>query len=1335
MLAHARLRPFIGRLLRVTAVVFALAVAGAATASAQVSPTGSISGSVVDASGAVVAGATVTIKHTETNAQYDARTSENGTFNVPSLPVGVYTATVTGPGFKQTVVTNVKVDVGKSANVAVALEVGNVNETVTVEGGAEVLQTTNTAISTTVSQRQVVDLPFATRDAMQIVLVQPGTSTPGVPRASSVNGLPKGSLNITLDGINVQDNLLKSSDGFFTSTQLKADAISEFTVTTGTQGADSSAGGAILVAGRTKSGSNDLHGGGFWQHRNTALNANYYFNNIDGLPRDRILLNQFGGNIGGPIWKDRVFFFHNYEEFRLPQTYNAARTVLTEAARTGVYTYAAPRAATLPADCSALSATQMLCTRNLYALAAARNPSLPSGTRAFPTTPDPVVAGLLADFFAGTQRGGTLKSRVASASDYNRFDYNFQTPGTNVRRFPTTRFDWHINPNHQLEFVHHYQQYVSNPDAVNGQLPVVPGAGIVLGSADPVTGSIIRNVFSGALALRSTLSSNLVNEVRGTLGNGGISIFGQEATPALYAHTGGNALDFPFISDPFTRSTQSRRHTPTYTLYDNVTWTHGSHSTTMGGSFTYIKSYQDSIGRQAIPLVAFGIAAGDPVNNGATSIFTAANFPGSTAAQRTDAGSLYALLTGRVSGITRSSTYNPESERFEYVSFTEQNRHKEFGLYAQDQWRLSPTLTVNAGLRWELDFAPRNVNGIYTTAGYQSVWGVSGEGNIFRPGVFQDRQVPQFRLVTPEDKPYQTRYTDFAPSFGVAWSPDLGSLGAFPRALFGKGGQTVLRGGYSIAFVREGFNTFHLMWGSNEGPTLNLNVTPGTTPAEFGSPGSVLFRDPTLPARPLPTGDRFPLTAGPGASFNEWEPNLRMGYVQSWSLGLQRELTKNMALEVRYVANHGTKLWRQLELNEVNIFENGFLSEFRIAQENLRLARQIDPASNNFGLQAGVPGTRAIPLISTALGLSSDATFATTISRGEAGRLASNIAFNTTRMNNLMNASLIPFTTLSDGSRVSNFFIVNPLATAGSFLVVGDGHSTYNSMQVELRRRISRGLLFDGSYTWSKSLSNMFASSSVVFAQPTTLRDSGHDKGPSPFDLRHGFKVNGIWELPFGPGRRWLDTKLPVVGRVLEGWQIGGVARIQSGTPLQLTSGRLPFNGSSSTTRIDGGVVLHNITTDQLQKMVEVRKTPGGVVYWLPDSIIQNTLAAFETGGRTLANLDPNAPYIGPPTTAGELGARVYLYGPWQKRIDFNVLKRTRITETVNFEFRAQFLNIFNYQNFFIGGLDSVNSPILSGGGIGSQFGQTRSAYRDITVSGTNDPGGRLVEFQLRLNF
>jgi len=1294
----------------------------------QAVPTGSISGTVSDESGSLVPNATVVIKSSATNAEYNVQTSDGGTFTVPSLAAGLYTATVSAPNFKQTLVRNIKVDVAQTTNVNVSLEVGQLSETVTVESGGDILQTTNTDISSRITGRQIIELPFATRDAMQLVLVQPGTQTAGTPRSSSFNGLPKGSLNITLDGINVQDNLLKSSDGFFTGTQLKADAISELTTSSATPGAESSAGGAAVVRGTTRAGTNDFHGGAFWQHRNTALNANYYFNNLDGLPRDRLLLNQFGGNLGGPIWRNRVFFFFNYEEFRLPQTYGASRVLITDLASSGVYTYR--------------DSTGVIRNINLLTLAGNQNPSLPATVRPYATTLDPTVANLQ-NLFSQGARNGTVRDRIASASDYIRRDLTFQAPGTNIRRFPTARFDWNITKNNQLEFVYHYQQYFSDPDAVNGQLPVVPGEGIVLGASEPVTGSIIRNAYSGAIAWRSTISSNLTNEVRGTLGNGGISIFGSEAAPGLFSGRRGYSLVWPSNwSNPQTRSSQSRRHTPIWILYDNATLIKGEHSFNFGGSFTFIKSFQSSIGTQAIPSITFGIAAGDPVNTGATSIFTTTNFPNSSAAQRTDAAALYALVTGRISSMSASASLDPDSKKYARGAFIEQNRQKELGFYIQDSWRFRPNLTFNYGARWELDFAPRNVNGIYTTAGYESIYGVSGVGNVFKPGLFANNIIPQFRLVDKDDKPYKTRYNDIAPSFGLAWTPHFGFKNGLVRRVLGRDGETVLRGGYSIAFVREGMNTFNLMWGSNQGGTVSLSVSPGTTPNDFVGPapfntatsvrpGSVWFRDAVLPSRAIPASN-FPITAGPGASFNEWDPNLRMGYVQSWSAGVQRELTKNTALEIRWVGNHGTNLWRQLEINEVNIFENGFLAEFNRAQRNLLIARAANPASNNFGNQ-GLPGQQNISIIQTALGTTNDAGFATTIQRGLAGTLANNIAFNATRMNNLINANLIPSVTLTDGTKVSNFFIANPLATGGAYLVTNSGHTTYNSLQIELRRRFSRGLLLDGSYTFGKSLTNMFNSSSAVFIQPTTLRDSNYDKGPSPFDIRQAFKINGIYELPVGPGRRWLNTKMPVVGKLLEGWQIGGVARIQSGTVLRLTGGRFTFNQNINT--LDNGVILHNITTKQLQDLVKIRQTPGGIVYWLPQSIIDNTLAAFETGGKTLADLNPSAPYVGPPTTPGELGARIYLYGPWQKRIDLNILKRTRITERVTFDFRVQFLNAFNYANFFIGGLDSVNSPILGGGGIGAQFGQTRSAYRDITVSGTNDPGGRLIEFQGRLNF
>jgi len=1217
-------------------------------------------------------------------------------------------------------VKEVKLDTGTVATVNVALEVGGATEQVVVTGGGAVINSDNANVASTITGRQIGELPWTTRDAMQLILTLPGVQTPGTPRTSSINGLPKSAMNITIDGANVQDNFLKSSDGFFTSTQAKSDAIEEVTLSTAVPGAESAGGGAVQIKFVTKSGSNDWHGGLFWQHRNTALNSNYYFNNIDGLPRDVMKLNQAGGRIGGPIsipklfnGRDKAFFFVNYEEFRLPQLYpSGTRTVLADSARNGNYSYR--------------DSGGTVRTVNLYSIAAARN---------FPSTPDPTIAEALGLISQQSQQG-VLNSRVAAFNDFNRMDLNFQDPGRNIRRFPTVRLDFNVTKDHHVEFVHNYQHYFSDPDAVNGQLNQYPGSGIVVGHPG-VTGSIYRNNFTFALAERWTITSKLINEVRLTSSGNGTSVFTREFSPGLFDFWGGFAVSNPFSSAFFSRSTQSRRNTPVKTIEDQINWVKGSHTLNFGVAYTRVSSFTQSVGRQVVPAITLGIATGDPVNTGSTSIFTAANFPGSTSTQRSEAAALYALLTGRISSTTSSASF--DGQQFSLAPATVLAHQNEWGFYAQDSWKVRPNLTLNYGLRWEFQPSPLNDNLVYTRPGFDGLFGVSGPGNIFKPGVFEG-EPSEYRLIGKDEKAFDNKYKNFAPAFGFAWQPGFSS--GILGKMFGSAGQTVLRGGYSIAFTREGFNSYTTMFDFNEGVSVQLGTSAASFPDEFGPAGSRLLRDgpgsyPFLSA-PDPV---FPFTARQGASLNDFHPDLTTGYVQSWSFGIQREITKDMAVEVRYVGNHGAKLWRQFELNEVNIFENGFLDEFKIAQRNLAIFTRANPNCGQAGQPAcnygntGLAGQMNIPIIGTSIGSNTDLTTLTSLQRGEAGRLANSIAGNLTRMNRLINAGLVPSIVMPDPNNpgvnlpaLSNFFIVNPRSPANVFVMANGADSSYNALQIEFRRRMAQGLLVQGSYVWSKSLTNMFANSSAVFSQPTTLRNVGYDKGPAPRDSRHGFKIDWIHELPVGPGRRFLSTSMPVIKKVLEGWQWSGVARIQSGTPLLLTGGRQTFNN------FDAGVTLNNITAKELQEMVKIRKETicdasgcRGVVFWLPQEIIDNTLAAFELGGA----LDPNAPYIGPPTNPGELGSRIFLYGPWTSRFDFSVMKRTSITETANFEFRVQFLNAFNQS---IITLQAPGTDVASSG-ITTSFGQTRNAYRDFAVSGTNDPGGRLVEFQLRFNF
>ncbi len=1262
-----------------------------AVVSGQVT-SGRLSGTVVDPQGAAAPGAVVTVVNQQIKRTFSVTTDERGQWAVASVPTATYRVTVNAPGFKTAVVADVGVDAATPATVNVTLELGDVAETVEVAAGAEILQTSTATVNATLTGRQIHELPFTTRNALELILSLPGTQTPGTPRTSSINGLPMGTLNITLDGINIQDNLLKSY-GFEVAILPKSDAIEEVTVSTANPGADNSGEGAAQIKFVTRSGTNQYHGGGFWQHRNTALNANYYFNNIDGLPRDRIVLNQFGGRLGGPILKDRLFFFFSHEEFHLPQTYGARRTVVTPAARQGLFTYQD-------------TVTRQLRTVNLYELAAAGNARLPGNIRPFAATPDPTVANILSEIERLSSQSGSLRSRIDTANDHNRFDFTFQARGGLARRFPTLRLDANLTNKHHLEFVYNYQSGHSG-----AAIPtVLPGAGSVLGHS-PTAGAR-HGVYSAVTAVRSTLTPQLTSEVRVGIGGGDMLLFAQEIVPPLFAQWRGYAPGLAFVSSPFTASSQSRYQVPTWNSNANVTWSRGSHLWNFGGSFTQVYNWAESVGNQVIPSIGFGLAPNDPANTGGTSLFTLENFPNSTPGQRGDAAALYAVLTGRVSGIGRSVALDENTKTYGPFPRTDRNRQREFALYLQDSWRLRPSFTFNYGVRWDLQLPFVNLNTTYTRVGLEGLYGVSGVGNLFRPGVLTGT-VPQYFPVESERGAYKTFTKQFSPSVGFAWRlPGAGS--PLLKWLLGSaGGRSVLRAGYSIATVREGMDAFTSVWGSNQGRTLTASVDPSNFPAEFGPPGSVWFRDPVLPSRAVANRPSYPIPVLPGNSVRDFDPNLRFSYVPSWTLSFQRALGADTVLDVRYVGDAGVGLWRRSNLNEVNIFENGFLDEFTMAMNNLAIARRANPNSVNFGDQ-GLPGQKDIPIIRNALGFGSDTATATTIERGLAGSMASSIAFNTARMNRLIAAGYPP-----------NFFVVNPaVGGAGSLIMRNGAHSTYHALQVDLRRRLSAGLLVQSSYVWSKSLTNMLTGG--LATQLLSLRDPRLDKGPSPWDIRHAIKLNWIYELPFGPHRRYFSgARASVLRKALEGWEIAGVSRTQSGSPELQSGGRATFN------QLDGGVILHNLTARQFQDLMKIRKDPRGSVYVLPQSFIDNTKAAFETGGKTLRDLDRGAPYLGPVTEPGRLGYQVFLYGPWQARWDMSVVKKTWIGERKNIEFRAQFLNALNTANFLFGDADNV----VNFEGVGARYGETRDAYRDIFPLGANDPGGRLIEFVLRFNF
>jgi hypothetical protein len=605
--------------------------------------------------------------------------------------------------------------------------------------------------------------------------------------------------------------------------------------------------------------------------------------------------------------------------------------------------------------------------------------------------------------------------------------------------------------------------------------------------------------------------------------------------------------------------------------------------------------------------------------------------------------------------------------------------------------------------------------------------------------------VTQLNILEPGVKPYKTDFNNFLPSVGVAYSPDWKN-GLLHR-LIGNSGQTVLRAGYSISTVREGSSIASSILASNPGGITDFSKTTGLSNLQRLTPGT-LFRDRAALAPPaLPTEIAFPFTPVNTAGVNTFEPNLRIGYVQSWTAGIQREITKDMVVEARYVGNRGVKLWRQVNLNEINLIENGFINEFRLAQQNLA-ANIAQGRGNTFRYAGPNTGTSPLPITLAYLNGIAPANSGTCGATGQPtcatlyssplfanatllGQLATTNAQPSAFANNLFNNDARAALAAAAGIP-ANEFIVNPNARGGAFVVTNMGRSYYDAFTLELRRRMAQGLLVQGSYTFGKSLTNEYASNLDLFINPPTFRNDRLGRVESPFDIRHGFKTDWIYELPFGRGRRFGEGIGKFANWLVGGWDWQGTARLQSGTPFSF-----------------GNVQLVGMTKKDLQHAIEIRKSispiptaSGDQVLYLPDDIILNTWRAFNTSGTTANGFTQGAPsgrYIAPagsggcvPSFGGQCGfANLILHGPRFFRFDTSVIKRIRFTENTNIEMRAEFLNAINNQNFRIGAAGNEVTSVTNFAA--ATFGTTLEAYRDIST--TNDPGGRIIQLVLRINF
>jgi hypothetical protein len=1223
------------------ALVLTLAVG--VTAYAQGSFFSSLTGTVVDSEGLPIPGASVKVKNNGTGAELDLVTGGDGQFTATNIPGGVYSVTVELAGFRTTTLNTVTVNAAVPASVKITLQVGTIAENVTVVGeSATVVQSQSPAISTNLTGQQITSLPLTSRNALDSLTSLAGFNTSGAARSSTVSGLPRSAINITLDGMSVQDNYLKTTDGYFARLSPLLDSVEEVTVTTAGNTADATGQGAVQIRFVTKSGTNSWTGTAYEYLRHDALNANTWFRNRDlppdpetgKAPKNELRQYQHGFAQGGPIIRNKSFFFFNYEELRSPSSSTLQRNILTPEAASGIFSY------------NTAGGVQRA---NLLQIAAA-NGQLASL--------DPTVSKILGQIQAGTATTGG----VTPLNNPLVQQYTWSTPTKNFNPSPTVRVDYEVTRTHRLTGSFNYRHINSTPDTTNSaQLPFPNSL---------QTGSQQSTRWTTSESLRSTFGDSVFNEFR-VGGSGGATLFSPEFETAMFSDTNGYRLNLngaccgtgAALTNWSLGAGQSSREASTKVVENTTTWLKGNHN--MQAGFTMVQADVWLANQTLVPTANFGINSSEA----ADAIFNATTLPGAAAADITQAKNLYAMLTGRITSLTGDARINAAGDQYVALGPSRaEGRMREFNIFVSDSWRMSPNMTVSAGLRYALQNPFYPTNDSYTTVTEESLWGISGVGNLFQPGAPQGPR-PTYATYSKGVYAYNPDRNNIAPSAGVAWQVPAAE-GGFSKWLRGsEDGDVVVRGGWAMAFQRPGMSDFTGVFGANQGIQANIQSDQNNTPLPI-----LLRNNPSLQAAPAVTR---PLpVANITSSLNAYDADIQMPYTQSWSIGWQRKVTRDSAIELRYVGSKHESDWDTININEININSNGFLNEFKLAQANLQA--NIAAGRGNTFAYTGAPGTSPLPILlahfnaqnaanagNSALYTGANWTSATFLGFlaarnpnpwGFASTGTNGLIGNTTTRNNAITAGL-----------PANFFLANPDALGGANLTTNTGAGTRaHSLQAEYRKRFSGGLGFNTSYTWSKAQRKQ----RYGFTKPLEWIEQAGQVG----NVMHALKGNFNAEIPVGRDRKYGADMNAVADAVVGGWSLDGVVRWQTGEMIDF-----------------GNVRMVGMTLDELQDSIGIHQI-GNQIFVLPADILANTAKAFNVSATSANGYStqgaPTGRYFAPAngpdcleTAAayGDCGLRsVVVNAPSLFRVDLGISKKFAIKGPFSFEFRAEMLNAFN---------------------------------------------------------
>jgi len=1244
----------------------------------------SLRGTISDPSGAVIPGAKVTLTNVDTGIERVIASGSDGVYDFLQVSPGNYRLTVEAPSFRKFLRENIELLVNSPATVNVTLEVGHATEVVAVSAEAPLLNTTDASLGNAIGETQVKQLPLEARNVAGLYALEPGVvsvssrqdfDVDNDTRSGAVNGAHSDQSNITLDGVDVNDQAMGYA---FTSVlRMNPDAMQEFRVTTTNYNADQGRSSGAQVAIVTKSGSNNLHGSLYEYNRNTATSANDWFIKraelSSGEPNQapKLIRNIFGGSVGGPIKKDRAFFFVNFDGRRDREADSVVRTVPTATLRQGTVQYQYCPNGNYDANglCNEPLQVQALAAQQIQAmdpLGLGPNPVMLQYFQSYPEPND---------------------NSVGDGLNYSGYRF----PGAAVRHFDTfiARLDYKLtaNGNHNL-----FWRGNAQPWDLDRGAPFLPGLSSEVTNEDYTKGFV--------LGYSAILRPTLVNNFRWGLTRQSHAALGDSTLPWNY---------FRSLDQGITRTHEFTL--PVNNFVDDLSWVKGRHTLGFGTNARFIRNSRFSLASSftdgvtnASWLATAGIANTgsdmDPAINGFPAVDPSFNnsydFP------------LIALL-GSVTEV--DNVYNSDKQGSLLSQGTPLRRHfgvDEYEFYAQDAFRIKPNFTLTYGLRYELMSPPWETTGLQVAPNVNMGQWFQQRGINMMKGLPSNQDpLISFDLAGPANgKPgyYNWAKKDFAPRLAFAYSPRPRS--EFLKRVFGEGDKTSIRAGFGVVYDRIGMGLLNSFDSSGSfGLSSTITNPAGIQTLDAAPRLTSLNVIPSIGACPAPSGS-FPRTP---------PSNLDCGFSISWGLdnsirtpysymldfSLTRELPKNTTLEVAYVGHLSHRLLTQedlampLDWRDPKSGVDYFTATAALSRIGTNCGNppctssvtsgSVSPQIANFWADLfGPPPAGGYP---TGIGNTNDAVQA-------AYDLFSDpldgFLYNETTGLFVLDYFGYPATPVTG----LNTFYNSQYSSLYAWRSIGNAN--YHALQVSVRRRMAQGVQFDLNYTFSKSIDLMSDAERIgpwagLGGEVINSWSHRQMRAVSDFDATHQFNSNWVVELPFGKSRHFGTQSRGVVDALIGGWQVSGIYAISSGFPVNISNGYLwPTNW-----QLGGQAVLLGKAP-----VTQTTKNPDGTVNMFKDGIA--AIGAFRH------------------PLPGESGNRNVVRGDGAFGWDMGLGKRWKMpyAEGHSLQFRWEVFNVPNATRFNV----QSNPPELD---VGTTFGN----YTGLLTN------PRIMQFALRYEF